>query len=98
MRTSMVQNNGTQNQPNFKGVKLVSNNPASVAKFEKLIEQLNGVDEFKRPNIHIQVGASGLTTQVKKFFGMVEGKSSYTRHEDVNFESIKAAILDLIKK
>ena len=96
MKTGMVQNNGIpKNQTNFKGVKLISNDPAAVEKFEKLLGQLNGVDEFKSPNLKLKLGASGITTRLEKLFG---SKESYVQKEDISFESLKESLLGLIKK
>jgi len=89
MKTSMVQNN----QTNFKGVKQVNLNTPAVKKYGKLVEQLAGVDEFKKPTIRIEAGAWGITTSLK---GLFKSTSFYTHEADANFETVKKGIQELI--
>lgn len=99
MRTSMVQNNGINNQPNFKaGIKFVNPNSTSIQKYGQIIDDLAKMDEFKKTNIHIESGAFGITATVKKFFGLLDGKSTYKSDPDITTESMKEALIELIKK
>jgi len=98
MKTSMVQNNGISNQTNFMGVKLLKPNPTSVEKYGKLIEDLAGVDEFKKLNVELEPGAFGVTTKLTKLFGLITKGDFYLTDKETSFEAMKKGIQELITK
>jgi len=98
MKTSMVQNNGISNQTNFMGVKLLKPNPTSLEKYGKLIEDLAGVDEFKKLNVELEPGAFGVTTRLTKLFGLIKDEGFYLENKEISFNAMKEGILGLIKK